>query len=208
LQSQVPAITSSRKFDLKSPFTLIPSNFDPTKNKKRSLLIGCNYADMPEVAMKACHDDIRSIKDFIVNVHGFPESKGLMTILLDDGQHKPPTHLNITEAFKALSEQSQPGDAVFVQFSGHGCRTLDTPIDADIESYDEAIIPCDYRVSGMIRDTLIFKTLLAPMRYGVTVTCLFDVCDTGIMIDLPYCWSTKNDRETDPKVSSFSLRLC
>merc|ERR1712151_287316 len=60
--AQVPAITSSRKFDLKTPFSLVPPNFDPTKNKKRSLLIGCNYSNIPEVLIKACHDDIRSIK--------------------------------------------------------------------------------------------------------------------------------------------------
>eukprot|EP00586_Coscinodiscus_wailesii_P020360 CAMPEP_0172504060 /NCGR_PEP_ID=MMETSP1066-20121228/174927_1 /TAXON_ID=671091 /ORGANISM="Coscinodiscus wailesii, Strain CCMP2513" /LENGTH=741 /DNA_ID=CAMNT_0013280057 /DNA_START=712 /DNA_END=2937 /DNA_ORIENTATION=+ len=192
--TQSPAITSSRKFDMNTAFSLIPPNFDPTKNKKRSLLIGCNYKGNPEAELKASHDDIRSMKDFIVNVHGFPEAKGLMTVLLDDDDHKHPTHLNITEAFKALSEQSQPGDAVFIQFSGHGCRILDSPIDADVESYDEAIIPSDYKVSGMIRDILIFKTLLAPMRYGVSVTLLLDCCDTGVMVDLPYSWSTKMDR--------------
>lgn len=117
-----------------------------------------------------------------------------MTILLDDDLHKHPTHLNITEAFKSLSEQSQPGDAVFIQFSGHGGRVLDSPIDSEAESYDEVIVPSDYTVSGLIRDTLIFKTLLAPMRYGVTVTLLIDSCDTGMVLDLPYRWNTKNDR--------------
>jgi len=106
------------------------------------------------------------------------------------------------EAFKTLSEQSQPGDAVFVHFSGHGCRVLDAPIDADVESYDEALIPSDYLVSGMIRDTLIFKTLLAPMRAGVIVTILIDCCDTGMVLDLPYSWSTKNDRaDVPPKMT-------
>ena len=134
-------------------------------------------------------------------MYGFPESKGLMTVLLDDDEHKHPTHENITEALKSLSEQSQPGDSVFVYFSGHGCRVLDAPIDADVESYDESLIPSDYLVSGMIRDTLIFKTLLAPMRYGVTVTLLIDCCDTGMVLDLPYSWSTKNDRsDVPPKV--------
>lgn len=127
-------------------------------------------------------------------MHGFPETDGLMTILLDDDQHKHPTHLNITEAFKTLSEESQPGDAVFIQFSGHGGRVLDSPIDSEAESYDEVIVPSDYTVSGLIRDTLIFKTLLAPMKYGVTVTILIDCCDTGMALDLPYRWSTKNDR--------------
>lgn len=134
------------------------------------------------------------LKDYIVNVHGFPETEGLMTILLDDEEHKHPTHLNITEAFKTLSEQSQPGDAVFVQFSGHGGRVLDSPIDSEAESYDEVIVPSDYRVSGLIRDTLIFKTLLAPMKYGVTVTLLIDSCDTGMVMDLPYRWNTRTDK--------------
>jgi hypothetical protein len=118
----------------------------------------------------------------------------MMTILLDDDEHKHPTFHNITEAFKALSEQSQPGDAVFIQFSGHGGRVLDAPDDAEAESYDEVIAPSDYKNNGLIRDTLIFKTLLAPMRYGVTVTILFDACDTGVMLDLPYAWSTRADR--------------
>ena len=184
-------------------------------------MIGCNYTNIHGAELKASHDDIGSMKvrpdnldifahffynqtklmflffllqDYIVNVHGFPETDGLMTILLDDDQHKHPTHLNITEAFKSLSEQSQPGDAVFIQFSGHGGRVLDSPIDSEAESYDEVIVPSDYAVSGLIRDTLIFKTLLAPMRYGVTVTILIDSCDTGMVLDLPYRWNTKNDR--------------
>lgn len=127
---------------------------------------------------------------------------------MDDGQHKDPTFLNIIEAFKALSEQSQPGDAVFVLFSGHGGRVLDAPIDAEAESYDETIVPCDYVESGLIRDTLIFKTLLAPMRYGVTVTVLIDCCDNGMVMELPYSWSTKGDRkDVPPKVRTCGVLL-
>lgn len=202
--AQLPTITSSRKFDLNKPFSLVPSDFDPKKNKKRSLFIGCNYSSVPGADLKASHDDIRSVKDFIVNVHGFPETKGLMTVLLDDGEHKPPTHVNITEALKSLSEQSLPGDAVFVQFSGHGGRILDSPIDSETESYDEVLLPSDFSTAGVIRDTLFFKTLLAPMRYGVTVTCLVDACDTGVMIDLPYAWTAKPDRGAD-NVAKMSL---
>jgi hypothetical protein len=138
-----------------------------------------------------------------VNVHGYPETQGLMTVLLDDDDHKHPTFLNITEAFKALSEESQPGDAVFVQFSGHGGRILDDRRNSEEQSYDEVIVPSDYSVSGMIRDTLIFKTLLAPMRYGVTVTIMIDCCDNGMVMDLPYSWTARNERkETLAKVSA------
>mmetsp|Transcript_7069 Transcript_7069/g.10133 ORF Transcript_7069/g.10133 Transcript_7069/m.10133 type:complete len:672 (-) Transcript_7069:173-2188(-) len=200
--AQVPTLTTSQKFDLNQPFSFVSSNFDAEKNKRRSLFIGCNYADSPDAKLKASHDDIRSMKDYIVNVHGFPEKKGDMTILLDDGKYSPPTHSNIIEAFKALAAESHPGDAVFIQFSGHGGRILDTSASSEGDTYDEIIIPSDTITSGFIRDKLIFKTLLAPMRQGVTITILIDCCDKGFMLDLPYAWSTKHDQlDTMPKLS-------
>lgn len=200
--NQVPAVTSSYKFDLNEPFTLVPPGFKNGENNKRALLIGCNYRKTPHSELKASHDDVRSIKDFLVNVYGFSESPENMTVLMDDRRHKPPTHNNITNAFKQLAERSQPGDAVFVLFSGHGCRILDSPIDETAESYDEALVPVDHNDAGIIRDTLLFKTLLAPMKKGVTVTCIVDCCHTGVMIDLPYLWTTKADKgDLLPKVS-------
>eukprot|EP00577_Skeletonema_sp_RCC1716_P000654 CAMPEP_0113435386 /NCGR_PEP_ID=MMETSP0013_2-20120614/36245_1 /TAXON_ID=2843 ORGANISM="Skeletonema costatum, Strain 1716" /NCGR_SAMPLE_ID=MMETSP0013_2 /ASSEMBLY_ACC=CAM_ASM_000158 /LENGTH=547 /DNA_ID=CAMNT_0000325751 /DNA_START=68 /DNA_END=1708 /DNA_ORIENTATION=- /assembly_acc=CAM_ASM_000158 len=217
--NQVPAITSSYKFDLNKPFSLVPPEFKVGVNKKRTLLIGCNYRKTRDAQLKACHDDVTSIKvnyrktrdaqlkachddvtsikDFLVNVYGFPESPDLMTILMDDKKHKSPTHKNITEAFKRLAEQSQPGDAVFVLFTGHGCRIMDSPIDATAESYDEALLPSDYEESGIIRDTLMFKTLFAPMKKGVTVTCIMDCAHTGVMIDLPYLWTSKDSKKEE-----------
>jgi hypothetical protein len=231
---QVPKITTSRKIDLSKPFSLTPEGFNPRKGKKRSLLIGCNYRNDEGAELKASHDDIRSMKvrsicvllyfscilqlvaqcvvsfslpqDYIVNVHGFSEDSDVMTVLLDDEIHTPPTFMNIVEAFKKLSEESQPGDAVFVQFSGHGGRVLDSAVDSEAESYDEVIVPSDYHHTGLIRDTLIFKTLLAPMRYGVTLTILIDCCDNGMVMELPYAWNSKSDkRGSNPKVCPGAL---
>jgi hypothetical protein len=133
----------------------------------------------------------------------------MMTVLLDDGEHKPPTFLNIIDAFKSLSEESQPGDTVFVQFSGHGGRVLDSQQakDSENESYDEVIVPCDYETYGLIRDTLIFKTLLAPMRFGVTLTLLIDCCDNGMVAELPYSFSPKNEKKHTSKVSFCVFRV-
>lgn len=136
-----------------------------------------------------------------------------MIILLDDENYAPPTFSNIVDAFKILSEESQPGDAVFVQFSGHGGRVLDAAIDSEAESYDEIIVPSDYEQTGLIRDTLIFKTLLAPMRYGVTLTILIDCCDTGMLVELPYAWNAKSDKRSNAakvrqSVLYFDFFLC
>jgi hypothetical protein len=60
--AQAPTITSTRKFDINKPFSLIPEGFDPSQNQKRSLLIGCNYAGDVGACLKASHDDVRSMK--------------------------------------------------------------------------------------------------------------------------------------------------
>ena len=60
--AQMPKITTTRKIDLNKPFSLLPENFDPTRNKKRALLIGCNYKNIPGAELKASHDDVRSMK--------------------------------------------------------------------------------------------------------------------------------------------------
>ncbi|CAJ1954543.1 unnamed protein product [Cylindrotheca closterium] len=190
--NQVPTLTTSRKLNVNEDFTLVPKSFDPSTGRTRSLLIGCNYNGNAQ--LKASHDDIRSMKDYIVTVHGFSEDAEDMTVLLDDGVHKAPTYANIIDHFKKLSEDSQPGDAVFIQFSGHGGRLIGSPGADAVDTYDEAIVPCDFEEAGPIRDTLVFKTLLAPMRYGVTVTVIIDACDTGMVLDLPYAWSTGDDQ--------------
>lgn len=60
--AQAPTLTTTRKFDLNTPFSLVPESFNPEKNKKRSLLVGCNYKNVHGAELKASHDDIRSMK--------------------------------------------------------------------------------------------------------------------------------------------------
>jgi hypothetical protein len=58
----VPKLTTSRRLDLTKPFSLFSDDSNPVKGKKRSLLIGCNYASYGDAELKASHDDIRSMK--------------------------------------------------------------------------------------------------------------------------------------------------
>lgn len=60
--AQLPKICTTRKIDLNKPFSLLPENFDSAKNKKRALLIGCNYKNIPGAELRASHDDVRSMK--------------------------------------------------------------------------------------------------------------------------------------------------
>lgn len=115
---------------------------------KRALLIGINYVGQ-KGELKACHNDVNNMADYLMEVHDFQERD--MLILMDDGKHKMPTHKNIMTGFRILTARSKPGDVVFVMFSGHGGQTEDLDGDED-DGMDETLIPVDFETAGQIVD--------------------------------------------------------
>lgn len=87
--AQAPLVTSTRKFDLNKPFSLVPEGFDPEKNTMRSLLIGCNYTDVAGAELKASHDDVRSMK-----VRFFSLMFAIF-LVLDVSHHRLPSFFNL-----------------------------------------------------------------------------------------------------------------
>lgn len=73
--------------------------------------------------LRGCHNDVFNMKEYIQDVHGFEDEN--ITILMDDGNHTMPTRENILAAYSKLVEESQPGDAVFCHYSGHGGKLKD-----------------------------------------------------------------------------------
>jgi len=180
---QTPQLSSSRMIDVNKPMQIVPSNFT-IYNEKRALLIGINYVNAPsDKRLRACHNDVYNMKRYLNEKEGFKDRD--MLLLLDDEDHGLPTKTNILNGFKMLVEQSQPGDVVFVQFSGHGGQVLDVDGDED-DGYDETIYPCDYDRAGCILDDDIYRKLVKPMSNGVHCTVLMDCCHSGSVLDLPY----------------------
>ena len=83
------------------------------------MLIGINYVGDPH-ALTGCHNDVRNMKDFLMEVHGFEREN--MLILVDDELHHFPTKQLILDGFRKLAEISKPGDAIFIHFSGTNIR--------------------------------------------------------------------------------------
>lgn len=96
----------------KQAFFLAPPDCTGTK---RAVLIGINYVGQ-NGELSGCINDCLNMKDYIMNVWGFPEQN--ITVLLDDGVHPPPTRSNIMTAYKNVARASQSGDAVFCHYSG------------------------------------------------------------------------------------------
>jgi len=80
-------------------------------------LIGINYTGT-ENELSGCQNDVKNMYQYIKLIHGFKDDN--ITILMDDGEHEMPTYENILNAYHRIIAESQPGDALFFHYSGHG----------------------------------------------------------------------------------------
>jgi len=180
---QIPQLSSSREVLLKSEFKL-KQDSGPTK----ALFIGINYVGQ-QGELRGCHNDVIQMKQFVTK-SGYDEEK--MKVLLDDGEQEKPTHDNIIEAIRWLTHSAQPGESLFMHYSGHGGRLPDDNGD-EADGYDETIVPVDYQSAGQIRDDTIFKELCAPLPKGCTLTVVMDCCHSGTVLDLPFSFACSAD---------------
>mmetsp|Transcript_2400 Transcript_2400/g.5560 ORF Transcript_2400/g.5560 Transcript_2400/m.5560 type:complete len:333 (+) Transcript_2400:926-1924(+) len=189
---QVPQLSSSRMIDKDKPLKIVPPG---STGEKRAILIGINYVGQ-ENELKGCHNDVGMMKEYLIEYEGFEEND--MTILMDDKKHEEPTKKNIMKALREAAH-SQPGDVVFVYFSGHG-RSLEARR-YELDGLDEALVPVDAQklMDGMcfggkvrrerralIIDDDILRVLVRRLKAGVTLVCLVDSCYSGTVLDLPY----------------------
>lgn len=93
-----------------------------------------------------------------------------------------PTYENIVAQFKAITELAQPGEQIYIHYSGHGGRT--TTIYPELkgnDQLDEGIVPMDVgNESGRYLRDVELATLLKRMTdKGSIVTVVFDSCHSG-----------------------------
>lgn len=108
--------------------------------QKRALVIGIgNYPESSGWSIINGHRDVNLITGMLEQ-NGF--ERGNIATLIDGQAVKSA----VTDAFKALVSNADPGDTVYIHFSGHGQQVTD--IDGDEEDgLDEAIIPYDAAIS-------------------------------------------------------------
>lgn len=110
--TQQPQLSASRPIDVDEELFIVPPD---CTGVKRAMLIGINYEGEPN-ALTGAQTDARNIKEFLMQVHGFEREN--MLILMDDGNHHAPNKQLIMDGFRRLTEISEPGDVIFIQFSG------------------------------------------------------------------------------------------
>lgn len=122
--------------------------------------------------------DIEALKQTLIRKFNFKpaEIKTLLT--------KPETtRQSILNAFKDLATKIQPGDIVYLHYSGHGAQILDDNSD-ELDGLDESLVPSDYKTrqdgSRNIRDDEIGRFLAElKTKNPANVTLTVDSCFSG-----------------------------
>jgi hypothetical protein len=151
--------------------------------KKRALLVGINYFGT-KAELRGCLNDVKNVHQLITSRFGYQDIR----ILTDDPQNQnKPTKRNILDGFRWLLSDVKPGDSLFLHYSGHGAYQADSHGD-EHDGQDETICPVDYETAGMITDDDMHDLLVNPLPKGAKLTCIFDCCHSGTMLDLPFTY--------------------
>eukprot|EP00760_Papus_ankaliazontas_P019091 PhM_4_TR17878/c0_g2_i1/m.11050 len=171
----------------------------------KALYIGINYFGQ-NGELRGCVNDVKMMRGLIERF-GFPQNN--TRVLVDDpdfpGRTGDPTKKAIMEGMQWLVAGAQPGDTLFMHYSGHGTQVPDQDGDED-DGMDEALCPVDYARSGIIRDDDILRTLIAPLPEGVRLTAIMDCCHSGSLMDLPFMW-VASDGNLSSAASAFAQGL-
>jgi hypothetical protein len=142
---------------------------------KRACMVGINYEDSP-YELYGCVNDVIKLKEILKSKYGYNESN-IKTIVNKQG-----TRENIIDAFVELLKSGEEGDQLFFSFSGHGLYMTDDNKE-ELDGNDELIVSVDYYAIFDDELKYIIDTYLKP---NVKLFALFDNCNSGTVLDLPY----------------------
>ncbi|MFZ1404742.1 MAG: caspase family protein, partial [Anaerolineae bacterium] len=158
---------------------MAPASITTTGGVRRSLHIAVDkyrHAGpfLPNLA--GCENDIRAMRQLLTSRFGFEERNAVLLI------NEQATRQAITAAWHGLTEQTQAGDTVFIQYSGHGSQMRDVHGDEE-DGMDETILPHDTRDPGRqvfdITDDEIKEWVDALLAKTDNVVLLFDCCHSA-----------------------------
>jgi metacaspase-1 len=163
--------------------------------KRRALLVGINYSRTRGIRqLTGCVNDTKILYGLLATSFNFDDED--MWVMTDEPvdlpinvRTFPPTRNNILNGMRWLVRGGASGDALFFAYSGHGGQVRDTNGD-ELDGWDETILPMDYPTAGHIIDDEIHDIMVLGLPQGAYLTALFDACNSGTIMDLPFVHST------------------
>ncbi len=192
-----------------------------TESKFYALLIGIdNYTSIPTYPqiypnLGGCVRDINKVKDYLKKTLSVPqeqiwkltapviETNNLASIKSAE-DNMFPTYKNIVEAFAKITAAANPGDRVYIHYSGHGGRasTVYGNLKGGVK-HDESLVPMDIvdENSRHLRDVEITTLLKRITDKECILTVIFDSCHSGDATRGDY--AIRGSKEIDTKDSKI-----
>ena len=144
------------------------------KASRHALIIGIGDYSYPGIAsLKGVGKDMNTAKE-IAMAMSVPESN--IQFLRD----KNATAEQIQTALKNMNDRVQPGDRVFIYYSGHGTRWIDTQVDAN--ACTEGLLASD----GVPLTNRQVSELITPIANKTDKLMVFyDACHSGGVVNQP-----------------------
>lgn len=168
------------------------TELDDKKLNLYALLIGidCYLPNHLCGNLWGCVRDISHVETFLkTTLHVQQERILKLTASHAIGKEEPsespeqwPTYKNIVAKFQELTEMSQPGDYVYIHYSGHGGRAKTVYPQLKKEPFiDETLVPTDIgKPEGQhLRDIELATLLKRMVDKGLLVTVVLDSCHSG-----------------------------
>ncbi|KAI1306373.1 peptidase C14, caspase domain-containing protein [Xylaria venustula] len=164
--------------------------------RKKALLIGINYFNTDH-ELQGCINDAANVREFLVNDRGFSPSSHDMVIMTDDPENEGtpfyPTGANIIAAINWLVSRNQPGDILWLSYSGHGSQVRNNDRPSGSVTFDDTICPADFLENGQLTSEHLHRAIVSPMNPECRLTVLFDCCHSGSAVELPYVYRPDAD---------------
>lgn len=143
--------------------------------------------------LKGCVRDINLVADYLDKILHIPPERlwkltspnpdiSLLSEVRKLDRQDMPTYENIVNAFKKITSVAQPGEIVYIHYSGHGGKAITIYPELKGQGQDdEGIVPMDVDASGgrYLRDVEIATLLKLMTDKGLVVTVVFDSCHSG-----------------------------
>lgn len=156
--------------------------------KQRALVIGIDYEATPDARLRGCQNDALRARDYLVDARGYPKEAVKVCLDRDSSCAEGTTKAGIIEGILRLataSNREEDLEEVYLHFSGHGTQPRGGGGSDEDDGLDEALVPSDFRVNGVLRDDKL-NSLLQEFHPRTRVLCVFDCCHSGTMLDLPW----------------------
>ncbi|KIO34002.1 hypothetical protein M407DRAFT_17259 [Tulasnella calospora MUT 4182] len=161
---------------------------------RKALLIGIRYKDAlsyrndPVDLREVPHQEVQTWKGILTDYFSY-ENDDVTCMLDDEGNQKGnlwPCHQNILAQIEALVDDIRPGDRRFLFIAAHGGQLRYEKDSTELNGNVFYTVECGGKTLLKITNDNLRHILVNRVPKGAKLTVVFELCNSGTLLDLPF----------------------